>query len=94
MLSIQLVQAILRDHRMREQAHVIHKEVALLAEDVGRLGDRVGKLRDHFGQANRDIDQILVSVEKIQKRGSKIEDLDFGEENDQSRAAPRLMAGE
>ncbi|ESR26989.1 DNA recombination protein RmuC [Lutibaculum baratangense] len=93
MLSIGLVQAILRDHRMREQAHVIHKEVTLLAEDVGRLGDRVGKLKSHHDQAGRDIDQILTSVDKIQKRGAKIEELDFAAEDDQSRAQPRLMAG-
>lgn len=94
MLSIQLVQAILRDHRMREQAHVIHKEVTMLSQDVQRLGERVNKLRDHFGQANKDIDQILISVDKITKRGAKIEDLDFEGESDQSQRVPRLMAGE
>ena len=79
MLSIQVIQAVLRDARMREQAHLIQAEVAHLTADVGRLNERVIKLQTHFGQANKDIDQILVSTDKIAKRSQKIEDLDLGE---------------
>ncbi|MEJ8476185.1 DNA recombination protein RmuC [Roseibium algae] len=79
MLSIQVIQAVLRDARMREQAHLIQAEVAHLTADVGRLNDRVLKLQTHFGQANRDIDQILVSTDKISKRSARIEDLDLGQ---------------
>ncbi|MCD7058886.1 DNA recombination protein RmuC [Pelagibacterium xiamenense] len=79
MLSIQVVQALLRDVRMREQAHVIQKEVSMLLADVGRLTDRVQKLQSHFTQANTDIDQILTSSGKISKRGERIEALDFEE---------------
>lgn len=79
MLSIQVVQAILKDARMREQAHLIQGEVARLMEDVGRLDDRVRKLQVHFGQAARDVDDILVSSGKVAKRGQKIEALEFGD---------------
>jgi DNA recombination protein RmuC len=79
MLSIQVVQAILKDARMREQAHLIQGEVIRLMEDVARLDDRVRKLQVHFGQASRDIDDILVSSGKVTKRGQKIEALEFGE---------------
>ena len=78
MLSIQVIQAILKDARMREQAHVIQAEVIRLMEDVGRLDDRVRKLQTHFGQASKDIDDILVSTGKVTKRGQKIEALEFG----------------
>ena len=80
MLSIQVVQAILKDARMREQAHLIQGEVVRLMEDVSRLDDRVRKLQVHFGQANRDIDDILVSSSKVVKRGQKIEALELGSE--------------
>ena len=63
MLSIQVVQSVLRDAKMREQAHLIQAEVGHLITDVGRLNDRVGKLQSHFAQANKDIDQILISSE-------------------------------
>ncbi|MEN0001839.1 MAG: DNA recombination protein RmuC [Pseudomonadota bacterium] len=77
MLSIQVIQALLKDARMREQAHLIQAEVVRLVEDLGRLDERVHKLQTHFGQANKDIDDILVSTNKIGKRGRKIETMDF-----------------
>ena len=80
MLSIQVVQAILKDARMREQAHLIQGEVVRLMEDVGRLDDRVRKLQTHFGQTGKDIDDILVSTKKLTSRGAKIEALELGGE--------------
>src|SRR5262249_28893408 len=41
MLSIQVIQAVLKDQRMREQAHVIQGEVANLMSDLARLDERV-----------------------------------------------------
>tara|TARA_R110000868_G_scaffold73117_18_gene212471 strand:+ start:949 stop:2175 length:1227 start_codon:yes stop_codon:yes gene_type:complete len=79
MLSIQVVQAILKDARMRELAHVIQAEVAALRDDTLRLDDRVNKLQTHFRQANKDIDDILISTNKVVRRGQKIEDLEMGE---------------
>ncbi|MCO5156268.1 MAG: DNA recombination protein RmuC [Aquamicrobium sp.] len=78
MLSIQVIQAVLKDARMREQAHLIQHEVVRLMEDVGRLDDRVRKLQGHFSQATRDIDMILTSTDKVTKRGARIEALELG----------------
>lgn len=78
MLSIQVIQAVLKDQRMREQAHLIQGEVVRLMEDVSRLDERVRKLQTHFMQANRDIDQIVTSTEKVTKRGARIEAMEFG----------------
>lgn len=79
MLSIQVVQAILRDARMRQEAGLIQKEVRLLTEDLGRLDARVAALRTHFTQTGRDVDQILISTEKLLKRGEKISLVELGE---------------
>ena len=79
MLSIQVIQALLRDVRMREQAHLIQQEVRFLMDDVGRLGERVQKLQTHFSQATRDIEMIATSSDKISKRGDRIEGLEFEE---------------
>lgn len=78
MLSIQVIQAILKDARMREQAHLIQGEVVRLMEDVSRLDERVRKLQTHFGQASKDIDDILISSSKVTRRGAKIESLELG----------------
>lgn len=91
MLSIQVIQAVLKDARMREQAHLIQGEVSRLMEDVGRLDERVRKLQGHFLQANRDIDLILTSSEKVTRRGAKIEALELGE-NAPAAPEPRATA--
>ena len=79
MLAVQTMQAILKDVQMREQAHLIQREVAVLMEDMSRFRERVLDLQRHFGQANGDIEKILTSSEKIAARGSKIENLEFDE---------------
>jgi DNA recombination protein RmuC len=77
MLSIQVIQAVLKDQRMQAQAHVIQGEVASLMDDLGRLDDRVRKLQGHFAMAQKDVDMIVTSADKLTKRGAKIEALEF-----------------
>ncbi|MGG7578240.1 DNA recombination protein RmuC [Rhizobium sp. Nf11,1] len=77
MLSIQVIQAVLKDQRMRAQAHLIQGEVALLMNDLGRLDERVRKLQGHFAMAQKDIDMVVTSADKLTKRGAKIEALEF-----------------
>ena len=79
MLAVQTMQAILKDVKMREQAHLIQREVARLMEDMSRFTERVLDLQRHFGQANADIEKILTSSERIAARGRKIETLEFEE---------------
>ena len=89
MLAIQVMQQILKDSRMREAAHEIRTEVGHLMNDLGRLRERVLNLQKHFGQANEDVAQILISSEKVAKRGGRIETLEFdGDEAPQNRVIP------
>jgi DNA recombination protein RmuC len=77
MLSIQVIQAVLKDQRMQAQAHVIQGEVANLMDDLGRLDERVRKLQGHFAMAQKDVDMIVTSADKLTRRGVKIETLEF-----------------
>ncbi|MDQ0318740.1 DNA recombination protein RmuC [Pararhizobium capsulatum DSM 1112] len=77
LLSIQVIQSILRDARMREQAHLIQGEVIRLMEDLGRLDERIRKLHGHFTSAQKDVDDILVSSDKLKRRGARIEALEL-----------------
>jgi DNA recombination protein RmuC len=77
MLSIQVIQAVLKDQRMQAHAHVIQGEVANLMDDLNRLDDRVRKLQGHFAMAQKDVDMIITSADKLTKRGAKIEALEF-----------------
>ncbi|MET0745998.1 MAG: DNA recombination protein RmuC [Microvirga sp.] len=78
-LAIQVMQSIVRDARIREEARVIQTEVSHLLVDIERLGARVAKLDIHFRQAQEDVAHIRTSTEKIARRGQKIETLDFDE---------------
>ena len=77
MLAIQVMQAIVKDARMREAAETIRAEVAKLMDDVGRLRDRALNLQKHFAQASDDVGQVLISADKVAKRGARIESLEL-----------------
>jgi DNA recombination protein RmuC len=99
MLAIQVMQQILKDARMREAAHEIRTEVGHLMNDLGRLRERVLNLQKHFGQANEDVAQILISADKVAKRGGRIETLEFDEPPATGRSAipspvPKVAAAE
>ncbi|MDK4704863.1 DNA recombination protein RmuC [Rhizobium sp. CNPSo 4062] len=88
MLSIQVIQAVLKDQRMREQAHVIQSEVAHLMDDLSRLDERVRKLQGHFAMAQKDVDMIVTSADKLARRGERIEALEFEAAKEPAKARP------
>jgi DNA recombination protein RmuC len=98
MLAIQVIQQIQRDARMREAADQIHAEVGHLMNDLKRMNERVLKLQAHFGQANEDLRQIVISAEKVEKRGARIRNVEFDEDLEPdvipAPLAPTLQAGE
>lgn len=93
MLSIQVIQAVLKDQRMREQAHLIQAEVIHLMEDLARLDDRTRKLQSHFLAAQKDVDMILTSADKLNKRGAKIEALEFETMTGQTATSETAKSG-
>jgi DNA recombination protein RmuC len=77
MLAIQVMQQICKDARMRDAVQEIRTEVGHLIGDVDRLRERALKLQQHFDQATDDVAQVLISADKITKRGGRIEALEF-----------------
>ena len=74
MLAIQVIKQMRKDAQMREAADQIRTEVGLMIEDVVGLPATARKISNRtFGnQSNADIDAILISTGKIEKRGGKI----------------------
>ena len=70
-MAIQVIKQMRKDAQMREAADQIRTEVGHMMKDVGLLSDRVRKLQSHFGQTTKDIDDILISAGKIEKRGGR-----------------------
>jgi DNA recombination protein RmuC len=89
-LAIQLMQSLVRDARMREEAQVIQSEVGKLLADVRRLGERAEKLDQHFRQAQDDVAGLRTSAGKIVGRGERIVALDF----DEAKGEPMLPFAE
>lgn len=101
MLAVQTLQTLFRDSQMREQAGVIQQEVGRMMDDVHRLRDRVLALQKHFGMANKDIDLILTSSEKVTKRALKIGQVELEDDGKpetesvtgQNEPGPKLVSG-
>jgi DNA recombination protein RmuC len=99
MIAIHVIQQIQKDARMREAAGQIQAEVGRLIDDVTRMHERVLKLQGHFNQANEDVRQIVVSAEKIEKRGARIAEVELEEDGRVADVIPapitrKLEAGE
>ena len=98
MLAIQVVQQIQKDARMREATDHIRTEVGHMMKDVKLLGERVRKMQQHFGQTGEDMNQILTSTGKIEKRATRIEELEFDDGRPSATIIPapmrKLEAGE
>jgi DNA recombination protein RmuC len=90
--TLHTIRAVLKDVQMREQAHVIQKEVGVLMQDVARLDERTENLQKHFDQATRDIGQIRTSAEKIVSRAEKITEIEVSEPETEQLAAPKAAS--
>jgi DNA recombination protein RmuC len=82
MMAISVAQAILRDARMRDEAHQIQAEVGKLMNDVRLLVERAGKLETHFRQAQEDLAGVGAASARVARRGERIESMDFSREGD------------
>lgn len=93
-MAIQVIKQVRKDAAMREAADQIRDEVGHMMKDVRLLGERVRKLQTHFGQASDDLTNILTSTGRIEKRATRIEDLDFdGEAGTEVIPAPMRRLG-
>lgn len=86
MMAVQVAQSIVRDAAVREQAQIIQSELGKLLDDVKRLADRASKLDQHFRQVQEDVSGIKTSADKVIRRGTAIEKLEF--EAPKAEAAP------
>ncbi|MGZ5836627.1 MAG: DNA recombination protein RmuC [Xanthobacteraceae bacterium] len=98
-MAIQVIKQVRKDAEMREAADRIRSEVGYMMKDVGLLSERVRKLQTHLGQTGADIEAILTSTGRIEKRASKIEELEFDGDSESAQILPgpgqrKLEAGE
>ncbi|MBK8159484.1 MAG: DNA recombination protein RmuC [Rhodospirillaceae bacterium] len=73
MATLTTMRAVLKDVRMREQAHVIQAKVVELGKDIERLDERAEKLQKHFDGAVESVRQIRITTDKVVKKVDDIE---------------------
>lgn len=88
MATLHTLRAVLKDARMRHEAHAIRRELGLLHKDVERLSARVGSLDRHFGQAQKDIEEIRISADRAGTRARRLEAIDFAPEGEEPSPIP------
>jgi DNA recombination protein RmuC len=92
MATLHTLRAVLKDARLRAEAHAIRRELGLLYRDVERLSSRVGSLDRHFSQAQKDIEEIRISADKARGRARRLEAIDFAPEAEAAQELPRTAA--
>lgn len=93
MAVLNTMRGVMKDARMRKEAHRIRRELGLLTKDTARLVERVGNLDRHFVQAANDIEGIKISAEKAGKRAGRLEAFDFDDDDEPAGlpAAPAAL---
>ncbi len=73
MAVLNTARAVIRDSETRRMAHVIKDELSKLAKDFSRFDERMKKLATHIEQANKDVSEVRISSDKINRRFQQIE---------------------
>lgn len=81
MAVLTTARAVLKDSATRKQVHVIQEHLVNLAKDFDRFRKRMDNLSRHIQQANRDVEDVHVSANKISSRFEKIEKVEIEQED-------------
>ena len=77
MAILTTARAVIKDEATQQQVHIIQKHLQLLGEDFNRFQKRMDQLAKHINQAKQDCELVHTSSQKISKRFSQIESVDF-----------------
>ena len=71
------IESLLRDRKIKDNAHIIQEQLNQLANELQRLETRVNKLDTHFSSAQNDLNDILITTKKINSKTKNILGLDI-----------------
>lgn len=69
--------AVLKDAATRKQIHIIQEHLAGLSKDFARFQERMEALAKHIKLANKDVEEVQISSNKITNRFYKIEQVEL-----------------
>jgi DNA recombination protein RmuC len=80
MAVLTTARAVLKDSATRKQVHLIQEHLVVLSKDFERFQVRMKKLSTHIQQANKDVEDVNTSANKISSRFEKIEKVELLDE--------------
>ncbi|HLB56833.1 MAG TPA: DNA recombination protein RmuC [Coxiellaceae bacterium] len=78
MAILTTARAVLKDAATRQQIHIIQEHLVGLGKDFDRFQERMDNLAKHISQANKDVEEVHISSQKLTSRFQKIEKVDVG----------------
>lgn len=81
MAVLTTARAVLKDSATRKQVHVIQEHLVTLSKDFERFRKRMDNLSKHIRQANKDVEDVHISANKITSRFVKIEKVELEQED-------------
>lgn len=73
---INTLNVFLKDRDMTKKAQVFIKEIGLIGKDIGRLAERTEDVEKKFNLVADQFRNIKISIDKIQSRAERIQDLE------------------
>ncbi len=71
------IESVLRDQKIKENAHIIQNQLLQLSEEMQRLETRVKKLDSHFNNAQSDLNDIVITTKKINQKNQNLLKVDL-----------------
>ena len=93
MAILNTARAVLKDEATRKQVHIIQEHLGGLAKDFERFQKRMDNLSRHIKQANKDVDEVHTSAQKISNRFEKIESVELEHESPAALEQDRKVEG-
>jgi len=76
-IVLNYIETIIRDQKINENSNAIFQQLKDLTNEISRLEVRVKKMDSHFNNAQNDLNDILITTNKITNKKNKLLKLDL-----------------
>lgn len=77
MAVLTTARAVIKDDATRKQVHLIQEHLSKLSVEFNRFGKRMENLSKHIGQAHKDVGDVKITADKINKQFISIEKVEL-----------------
>jgi len=81
MAVLTTARAVIKDDATRHQVHLIQEHLSKLSVEFDRFGKRMENLSKHIGQAHKDVGDVKITADKINRQFVSIEKVELDDIN-------------